>query len=78
MKSAEEMLLMRYNGAPLLTLEEIAEVFRRKPQGLRVTLGRDNELSRQLATARKKVGRRVLYKTSVVAQLVDGLLLDEN
>lgn len=62
--------LQRYEDSRLLTLEELAKILRRSPQGLRVTLGRDNELARKLAHARLKIGRRVLFRASVVAQFL--------
>ncbi|WP_256583560.1 DNA-binding protein [Burkholderia singularis] len=70
MKSTEEMLIQRYSGSPLLTLSQVAEVLDRSPEGLRVTLTRDCELSRRLRPARIKIGRRVLFRTALIARLI--------
>ncbi len=57
---------------PLLTLSEVASLFDRSPEGLRITIRGDNPLGRQLLSARIKIGRRVHFKTTVIAKLVDG------
>ncbi|MGQ7816013.1 DNA-binding protein [Metapseudomonas furukawaii] len=69
--TTEELLLQRYNGAPLLSLEQLAEILQRSKDGLRFTLCGDNELARKLHSCRVKIGRRVYFKTVSVAQLID-------
>ncbi|WP_428622201.1 helix-turn-helix domain-containing protein [Sedimenticola sp.] len=65
----ESSLNARYG--PLLTLSEVAEILKRSPDGLRVSLGRKNELSEKLNPARKKIGRRVYFRVSAVAELIE-------
>lgn len=57
---------------PLLTLSELADVLDRSPDGLRITLRGRSELARQLEPARLKIGRRVHFRTTVVAAVIDG------
>ena len=67
MTSTEENIIQRYGA--LLTLSQVAELLHRIPEGLRVTLILDNDVSRKLLPARVKIGRRVLFKTAAVAHL---------
>ncbi|KGS91869.1 hypothetical protein X963_5659 [Burkholderia pseudomallei MSHR7498] len=67
MTSTEENIIKRYGA--LLTLPQVAELLHRSPEGLRVTLTRDNDVSRKLLPARIKIGRRVLFKTAAIARL---------
>lgn len=64
----ERSLIDRYG--PLLTLSDVAEILRRSPDGLRVSLGRENEVSEKLNPAKKKIGRRVYFRVSAVAELI--------
>ena len=64
----ERSLFDRYG--PLLTLSNVAEVLNRSPDGLRVSLGRNNELSEKLNPAKKKIGRRIYFQVSAVAELI--------
>lgn len=57
---------------PLLTLSELADVLDRSPDGLRMTLRGQSDLARQLEPARLKIGRRVHFRTAVVASVIDG------
>lgn len=66
-----EMLLRKTGGSPLISLAEMAEVLRRSPDGLRVVLGTDCELSRQLNPHKKRLGRRVFFDLGAVAKLID-------
>ena len=66
-----EMLLRKTGGSPLISLTEMAEILRRSPDGLRVVLGTDCELSRQLNPHRKRIGRRVFFDLGAVAKLID-------
>ena len=56
---------------PLLTLDALAKILDRSPQGLRVSLLTDTPLSQAINSGRRKIGRRVYYKSHVVAQLID-------
>lgn len=69
--STFEMLLRKTGGSPLISLTEMAEILRRSPDGLRVVLGTDCELSRQLNPHRKRIGRRVFFDLGAVARLID-------
>lgn len=66
----ETSLTNRYGH--LLTLAEVAEILKRSPDGLRVSLGRDNEVSEKLNSGRKKIGRRVYFRVAAVAELISG------
>lgn len=70
MNQTTELLIEKYG--PLLTLSELAEILDRSREGLRLTLRGDSELARKLGTARMKIGRRVHFKTAVVAAVIDG------
>ncbi|MCC8342443.1 DNA-binding protein [Pseudomonas stutzeri] len=63
--TTEELILSRYNGAPLLSLEQLAELLHRSKQGLRISLCSNNDLSRKILPCRVKIGRRVYFKGSV-------------
>lgn len=65
----EQLLFDRYG--PLLTLSNVAELLSRSPDGLRVSLGRDNELAEKLNSAKKRIGRRVYFQVSAVAELIE-------
>ena len=69
--TTEEVLLKTYG--PLLTLSEVARIFDRSPEGLRITIRGSNDLGRQLSAARIKIGRRVHFKAALIARLVDGV-----
>lgn len=69
MTSTEEMIINRYGI--LLSMEECAGLLGRSTNGLRVTLTRDNEISRSLKTAKKKIGRRVKFRANYIAEFID-------
>lgn len=71
MTTIEELLLLRSGGSPLLSLLQLAEVLHRSPEGLRITLCTDNDLSRKLRPHRKKLGRRVYFDLAAVARVID-------
>ncbi len=64
----EQSLIDNYGY--LLTLADVAKVLKRSPDGLRVSLGRENEVSKKLNPAKKKIGRRVYFPVSAVAELI--------
>lgn len=66
-----EMLLKFSGGSPLLSLDQVASILHRSPDGLRLSLSGDNELSRKLSPHRKKLGRRVYYEVAGVAKLIE-------
>lgn len=69
--TTEELILTRYNGAPLLSLDQLAELLHRSKQGLRISLCSNNDFSRKILPCRVKIGRRVYFKTAEVARLID-------
>lgn len=70
MTSTETMLLTQFN-TPLLSLEQVAQILDRSPDGLRLTLRGDNEMARRLCPARRKIGRRVLFSVAELARFID-------
>ncbi|HBN8613194.1 DNA-binding protein [Pseudomonas aeruginosa] len=70
MTSTETMLLTQFN-TPLLSLEQVAQILDRSPDGLRLTLRGDNEMARRLSPARRKIGRRVLFSVAELARFID-------
>jgi hypothetical protein len=55
----------------LMSLEDLASVLGRSPEGLRVTIRSNSELGLKLREARSKVGRRVRFRTESIADLID-------
>lgn len=55
---------------PVLSINQLAEVLDRSPDGLRVTLQRDCEASNQLNSAKSKVGRRVYFNAVRIAEIM--------
>lgn len=66
---------LRQKYGPSLTLEDLAEVLKRKPSGVRTVLSR-NEVSWAQELNKKKVniGRRVYYPAEAVSDLLAGVL----
>jgi hypothetical protein len=69
MASTEEALIKQYGI--LISMKDCAELLGRSTEGLRVTLCRDNPLSQKINSARVKFGRRVMFKSSTIAQIID-------
>ena len=68
--STEEFLLQLY-GTPLLTIQQVAKVLNRSPEGLRLTLAGNNAIAEKLGPARRKIGRRVLFSVSALSRFID-------
>lgn len=64
-----EILVARFG--PLLTRLQVAEILDRSAEGLRLTERGDSDLGRKLRAARVKIGRRVHFRVSSIARLVD-------
>ncbi len=64
----EETLLNRYG--PLLSIGQLASVLDRSTEGLRISLRSPAEWSTRINATRLKIGRRVYFRTSQVAQLL--------
>jgi hypothetical protein len=69
-----DFLLDRYG--PLMTLNDVAEILKRSPQGLRVSCYRDYEFSHTLNAAKVRYGRRVYFKTDLIAKLLDSVSVE--
>lgn len=64
-----EYLLQHYGV--LMTTENLATVLKRSPDGLRVSLYSDTDISQTLGHARIKIGRHVLFRTHQVARALE-------
>ena len=57
---------------PLMSLEALAKTLDRSPQGLRVSLNTKSDMSIAINTTKRKIGRRVYFKTEGIAHIIDG------
>ena len=69
MKTTEDYLYEKYG--PLMPMDALASTFDRSKEGLRVSLHSRSPFSDAINAARKKCGRRVYYRTSDIAQIID-------
>lgn len=69
--TTEEYLLNRFG--PLMSIPDIATLLGRSPDGVRVSLYSDTDISRKLKPAMIRIGRRVYFRTM---QINDALKLD--
>ena len=68
--ATHDYLLKQYG--PLLTLKHLAEVMHSTPSGLCMAMSRKKEpFASALAQARRRVGRRLFFEASQVAELID-------
>lgn len=68
--STYEYLLTHYG--PLLTLKHLAEVMHSTPNGVRMSIARKQQpLAVALASARRRLGRRVYFEARLVAEIID-------
>ena len=67
--TTEEQHLKRYG--PLLSLTDLSDLLKRSPDGLRISLRSQSEFANKWNSAKRKVGRRVYFKASDVAELID-------
>ncbi|MBP0048843.1 DNA-binding protein [Marinobacterium sp. AK62] len=65
----EDSLLDRFG--PLLSLPQLATVLDRSPEGLRISLRSNNYWAAEINQAKLRVGRRVYFRTSQIAELLD-------
>lgn len=56
---------------PLMSLGALADTLDRSPQGLRVSLHSQSELSDAINTAKRRLGRRVYFSTEKIAEILD-------
>ena len=67
--TTEEQLIERYGV--LLSLVDLSEVLKRSPDGLRIALRGNSEFARKWCSAQLKIGRRVYFRASDIARLID-------
>ena len=65
----EEVLVKQYG--PLLSMEDLAIILDRSPEGLRISLRSSGEWVRRINAARLQLGRRVYFRTSEIANVLD-------
>ena len=70
MKTTTSLLQDKYG--PLMTLDALAETLNRSSQGLRVSLLTQSDLSTTINLTKRKIGRRVYFKTDGIAKIIDG------
>lgn len=63
----EDTLLQRFG--PLLSIAQLAAVLDRSPDGLRISLRTTNEWTQRINKTRLKIGQRVYFRTSQIAEL---------
>lgn len=69
MITTAELLVNKYGV--LLSLEATAQLLNRSKDGLRVSLSRQSDIAEQLNKAKVKLGRRVMFKASAIAEIID-------
>jgi len=57
---------------PLMSLEALAKTLDRSPQGLHVSLNTKSEISTAINSTKRKIGRRVYFRTEGIAKMIDG------
>lgn len=71
MSKMEELLLNRYGV--LLSMTDCAALFGRSANGFRIMVAsRSSGIAEQLSPAKIKIGRRVMFKTSEIAKILEG------
>jgi hypothetical protein len=65
----EEVLVKQYG--PILSLVELAMILDRSPDGLRASLRSSGEWVSRINAARLRLGRRVYFRTSEIANVLD-------
>ena len=68
-KSTYEFLIEQHG--PLMKIEEVAKLFHKSTDAIRITLSRDSDLSRSLRSASNRYGRRIYFLTEKIADIVD-------
>ncbi len=57
---------------PLMSIEALAKTLDRSPQGLRVSLNTQSDISIAINATKLKIGRRVYFKTEEIAKMIEG------
>lgn len=66
----EENLIERFG--PLIPLAGLASLLDRSPEAIRMFLRSNNELAKHINNAKLKVGRRLYFRSSEIAQCLIG------
>lgn len=66
----ENALTEKYG--PLMSVAQLAQCLDRSPEGLRISLRTDSDWSRPINAAKRKIGRRVYFKTAAIAVVLNG------
>ncbi|HUW50027.1 MAG TPA: DNA-binding protein [Sulfuricella sp.] len=61
---------------PLLSLTQLAALFDRSADGVRLSLLADNDFSRRIRPTKIKLGRRIYFKTELVAKVISGEIVE--
>lgn len=64
----EDTLIGRYG--PLMNMAQLASILDRSPEGLRITLRSTGEWVEKINATRLRLGRRVYFRTSEIAQVL--------
>ncbi len=64
----EDTLIGRYG--PLMNMAQLASILDRSPEGLRVTLRSTGEWVEKINATRLRLGRRVYFRTSEIADVL--------
>jgi hypothetical protein len=70
MNTIEKILIETYGA--LLSIAQLARVLDRSPEGLRISLRTSSDWTMSFNSARIKIGRRVYFKTTEIAQILSG------
>lgn len=67
--SIEKQLVEKYG--PLLSLVDLSDLLKRSPDGLRIAMTGPSDFAKQWRKVRCKVGRRIYFRASDVAALIE-------
>ena len=65
------LIYLQESYGPLMTMDALAKTLDRSKEGLRVGLSSNSEFSRAINSAKRKIGRRVYFRTEVIASIID-------
>ena len=68
MNTVEETLTKQYG--PLLSINQLAALLDRSPDGLRITLRSSGEWVNKINATRLRLGRRVYFRTAEIAHVL--------
>jgi len=74
MSTTAEFMMTKYG--PLLSLTQLAALFDRSADGVRLSLLADNDFSRRIRPTKIKLGRRIYFKTELVAKVISGEIVE--